>query len=90
LARKLREGDAFAEQFEALIPDPAVRELVMTGLRATICRNPRVGIPLAETEPTAWYFFVPESPGFGIRKMTVIYSFEEAGDDIQLDWIDYT
>jgi hypothetical protein len=90
LARKLREGDAFAEQFRSLVPDEKVRELILVGLRATICEDPRVGIPLSETPPTAWYFFIAESAGFGIRKMTVVYSFEDGGDDNQLDWIDYT
>lgn len=87
MARELRQDKAFDEQFTALVPDVAVRAVILDGLRATICEDPTVGVPFDDPPFIMWYFFVPEAPAWGNPAMTGCYSFTESGY-VDLHWID--
>jgi hypothetical protein len=78
---------AFAEQFAAVVPNPDIRDRILAGIRATLCENPRVGLPLSEDAPEGvWYFFIPEAAAWGIVNLTVLYTFTD--ETVRLHWID--
>ncbi len=89
MALGLRCDDAFSEQLEIVVPDSVARNLILTGVRATICLDPRVGIEAPWGQDMAlWYFFVEEAPAHGVPRLTIIYTFTES--DVWLHWVDHS